>query len=200
VRALARHHHPVDTSPAAKPSTDVSREGRPAKRSARRTVVELCRHSNATYVERTNIMKRRHLVQALLVASLGTFAASGYAQTNTTTDQTPGSPGAAAPAAGTGTTGGTTGTTTNTMGAGAYGTTQTGTMQPMSVDRIRAYEHARANCEAGPAAQRSECQSALSKDYADIPGPCQKLTGNALDACVHGDYPANAGMPVKPAR
>ena len=156
-------------------------------------------------------MKRRYLMQALLVASLGTFAAAGYAQTNTTTDQTPGSPGAATPAAGTGTNaGGTTGATTNTMGAGAYGTTQTGTTQtgttqtgtrqPMSLERLRAYEHARAKCEAGPAAQRSECQSVLSKDYAGIPGPCQKLTGNALDACVHGDYPANAGLPAKPAK
>ena len=49
-------------------------------------------------------MKRRYLAQALLVASLGAFAAAGYAQTNTTTDQTPGSPGAATPAAGAGTT------------------------------------------------------------------------------------------------
>jgi len=144
------------------------------------------------------IMKRRYIAQAVLVASLGAFAATGYAQTNKTSDQTPGSPGAAAPAAGAGTSvGGTAGTTTNTMGAGAYGTTHTGTTQPMSVETIRAYERARANCDAGPAAQRSECQSALTKEYAGIPAPCQKLTGNALDACVHGDYPANAGMPAK---
>lgn len=143
-------------------------------------------------------MKRRYLTQALLVASFGALAATGYAQTNSTNDQTPGSPGAATPAAGAGTTAGrTTGATTNAMGTGAYGTTQTGTTQPMSLDRLRAYEHARANCEAGPAAQRSECQSALSKEYTGIPAPCQKLTGNALDACVHGDYPANAGNPVK---
>jgi len=162
-------------------------------------------------------MKRRYLAQALLVASLGAFAAAGYAQTNSTNDQTPGSPGAATPAAGAGTTAGTTGTTTNTMGAGAYGTAPTGTTtntmgagaygtaptgtrQPISLERLRAYEHARANCEAGPAAQRAECQSALTKEYTGIPGPCQKLTGNALDACVHGDYPANAGMPAKTTR
>jgi len=158
-------------------------------------------------------MKRRYLAQALLVASLGAFAAAGYAQTNSTNDQTPGSPGAATPAAGAGTTAGTTGTTTNTMGAGAYGTTPGGTTtntmgagaygtapagtRSISLERLRAYEHARANCEAGPAAQRAECQSALTKEYTGIPGPCQKLTGNALDACVHGDYPANAGMPAK---
>ena len=142
-------------------------------------------------------MKRSYLMQALLVASLGAFAATGYAQTKAT-DQTPGSPGAAAPAAGAGTTAtGTTGATTNTMGAGAYGTTQNGRKQPMSSDKIRAYENARASCEAGPAGQRSECQSALSKEYSGIPATCQKLTGNALDACVHGDYPANAGSPTK---
>ena len=161
-------------------------------------------------------MKRRYLAQALLVASLGAFAAAGYAQTNSTNDQTPGSPGAATPAAGAGTTAGTTGTTTNTMGAGAYGTTPGGTTtntmgagaygtapagtRSISLERLRAYEHARANCEAGPAAQRAECQSALTKEYTGIPGPCQKLTGNALDACVHGDYPANAGMPAKTTR
>jgi hypothetical protein len=134
-----------------------------------------------------NIMKRRYLMQTLLVASLGAFAATGYAQTPSATDQTPGSPGAATPAAGAGTTaGGTTGATTNTMGAGAYGTAQTGTSQPMSLDRIRAYEKARANCEAGPAEQRAACQAALNQDYAGIPAPCQKLTGNALEACVHG--------------
>ncbi len=136
-------------------------------------------------------MKRRYLVHALLVASFGAFAATGYTQPNTPADQTPGSPGAAAPSAGAGTTAGGT-TTSNTMGAGTYGTNT-----PMSSERIRAYEHARANCDSGPAAQRSECESALTKEYAGIPAPCQKLTGNALDACVHGHYPANAGMPAK---
>ena len=143
-------------------------------------------------------MKRRYLMQALLVASLGAFAACCYAQTNTTTYQTPASPGAATRAAGTGTTaGGTTGATTNTMGAGAYGTIQTGTKQPMSLERIRAYEQARANCDAGPAAQRSECWSALTKNYAGIQPMCQKLTGNALDACVHGLDSGSAGSVAK---
>jgi hypothetical protein len=135
-------------------------------------------------------MKHRYLMQALLVASLGAFAATGYAQTNTTTDQAPASPGAAAPAAGTGT---TAGGTTSTMGAGAYGTTQTGTKQPMSLERIRAYEQARANCEAGPAAERSACQAALSKTYTGIPPMCQRLTGNALDSCIHGLDSASGG-------
>jgi hypothetical protein len=84
-------------------------------------------------------MKRRYLMQALLAASLGAFAATGYAQTNTTTDQSPASPGAATPAAGTGT---TAGGTTNTMGAGVYGTTQTDAKQPKSLERIRPYEQA----------------------------------------------------------
>ena len=134
-------------------------------------------------------MKRRYLAQALLIASLAAAAATGYAQTDTKADQTPGSPGAAAPEAGTGPAAGT-GTVT---GTGTYSTTQTGTKQPMSVARIRAYEQARANCEAGPAALRSECQSALTKDYTGIPPMCQKLTGNALDVCVHGLDSASGG-------
>ena len=128
-------------------------------------------------------MKRRYLAQALLVASLAASAATGYAQTNTSADQTPGSPGAAAPEGGTGTTAGT----------GTYSTTPSGSTQPMSLGRIRAYEQARANCDAGPAAQRSECWAVLTKQYTGIPPMCQKLTGNALDACVHGLDSASGG-------
>jgi hypothetical protein len=138
-------------------------------------------------------MKRRYLAQALLVASLGALAATGYAQTNTNADQTPGSPGAAAPEAGTGPAVGT-GTT---AGTGTYSTTQAGNKQPMSLARIRAYEQARANCDAGPAALRSECWSALTKDYSGIAPMCQKLTGNALDACVHGLDSGSAGSVAK---
>lgn len=129
-------------------------------------------------------MKRHYLVQALLIASLGAMAATGYAQTDTSADQTPGSPGAAAPEKGTGPTAGTD--TYNTAAP-------MGSRQPMSTARIRAYEQARANCEAGPAAMRSECWSALGKDYAGIQPMCQKLTGNALDACVHSLDSASAG-------
>ncbi len=138
-------------------------------------------------------MKRRYLMEALLVASLSAVAATGYAQTDPNADQTPGSPGAAAPESGTGPAAGT-----GTMsGTGAYGTTQTGTKQPMSLARIRAYEQARANCTAGPAAARSECWSVLTKDYSGIPPMCQKLTGNALDACVHGLDSASGGSVAK---
>ncbi|HEY2864416.1 MAG TPA: hypothetical protein VGK37_12425 [Casimicrobiaceae bacterium] len=133
-------------------------------------------------------MKRRYLAQALLVASLGTLAATGYAETPSPTDQTPGSPGAAAPAAGTGTTAGSRATTGMGATTGTYNTTTPTGNKPMSLEKIRAYEQARAHCEAGPAAARSECQSALNKEYAGIPAPCQKLTGNALDSCVHGGY------------
>lgn len=136
-------------------------------------------------------------MQALLVASLGAFAATGYAQTNTTTDQTPGSPGVATPAAGTGTTAGTTtGATTGTAGTGAYGaTTQTGRMRaPMTSAEIRAYEQARASCDAGAAGQRDQCWSSLTTQYSGVSPKCQKLTGNALDACIHqGSVADNAG-------
>jgi hypothetical protein len=154
---------------------------------------EFCRHSNATRDERTKIMKRRYLAQALLVASLAAAAATGYAQTNTNADQTPGSPGAAAPEGGTGPTVGTGAT----AGSGTYSTTPSANTQPGSLPRMRAYEQARANCEAGPAAQRSECQSALTKQYTGIPPMCQKLTGNALDACVHGLDSASGGSVAK---
>jgi hypothetical protein len=126
-------------------------------------------------------MKRRYLAQVLLAVSLSALAATGYAQTNSTADQTPGSPGAAAPQAGTGPTSGT------------YSTTPSGNTQPMSFARMRAYEQARANCDTGPAAQRSECWSVLTKQYTGIPAMCQKLTGNALDACVHGLDSASGG-------
>ncbi|HEX3631491.1 MAG TPA: hypothetical protein VHZ01_03190 [Casimicrobiaceae bacterium] len=138
-------------------------------------------------------MKRRYLVQALFVASLGAFAATGYAQTNTTSDQTPGSPGAAVPAAGTGT---SAGATTGTAGAGTYGqTTQTGRMRaPMTSSEIRAYEQARASCDNGPAAQRDQCWAGLTAQYSGVSPKCQKLTGNALDACIHqGAVADNAG-------
>jgi len=133
------------------------------------------------------IMKRRYLAQALLIASLGALATTGYAQTNTTADQTPGSPGAAAPEGGTG----------PAAGTGTYSTPQPGSSPPMSTARIRAYEQARANCDAGPAAERSECWSALTKNYAGIQPMCQKLTGNALDACVHGLDSGSAGSVAK---
>lgn len=138
-------------------------------------------------------MKRRYLAQALLVASLGALAATGYAQTTTPTDQTPGSPGAAAPAAGAGTTaaptapgmGATTGPTT-------YGTTTaTGRMRtPMTSEQIRAYEKARGECEAGPSGQRVPCWTTLRAQYSGVSPKCEALTGNALDACIHQD--ANA--------
>ena len=120
-------------------------------------------------------MTRRYLAQALFAASLGAFAAAGYAQTPSTTDQTPGSPGAAAPAAGAGTTAGrtTAGTTTSTY---ANGTMQTGTMRPMTDADIAAYEKAGTACSNGPAAQRDQCWSGLYTQYHVHP-KCQKLTG-----------------------
>ncbi len=140
-------------------------------------------------------MKRRYLVQALLVASLGAFAATGYAQTNTTADQTPGSPGAAAPEAGTGTTAGSRATTglRTTAGTNTDGT-QAGRMRaPMTSAEIRAYEKARGVCDAGAAAQRDQCWTSLTAQYSGVSPKCQKLTGNALDACVHQEASADSG-------
>lgn len=138
-------------------------------------------------------MTRRYLAQALLVASLGAFAATGYAQTNSTNDQTPGSPGAAAPAAGAGTTAGSRTTTGMGTTTGTYGTTQTGKMRaPMTSAEIRAYEQARGACDSGSAAQRDQCWSNLTTQFSGVSPKCQKLTGNALDACIHANASADS--------
>ncbi|MEP6997246.1 MAG: hypothetical protein ABI900_06330 [Betaproteobacteria bacterium] len=131
----------------------------------------------------------------MLVASLGAFAATGYAQTNSAADQTPGSPGAAAPEAGTGTTAGSRATTGlgTTAGTNTYGT-QTGRMRaPMTAAEMRAYEKARGVCDAGPAAQHDQCWTSLTAQYSGVSPKCQKLTGNALDACVHQEGSADSG-------
>jgi len=132
-------------------------------------------------------MKRRYLAQALLVASLGAFAATGYAQTNSVTpiDQTPGSKAtestpASPPTSGMGTTNGT------------YGTTQAGRMQaPMTSAEIRAYEQARNACDKGPAAGREQCWSNLSTQYSGVNAKCRKLSGSPLEACIHENSTSN---------
>jgi hypothetical protein len=68
---------------------------------------------------------------------------------------------------------------------GTYGTT-TGRMRaPMTSAEIRAYEQARTACDSGPAAQRSQCWSSLGAQYNGVSPKCQRLSGNALDACIH---------------
>jgi hypothetical protein len=123
-------------------------------------------------------MKRRYLVQALFVASLGTFAFSGYAQTTgAPADKTPGSPGKTA--------------TQNNSGAMGKQTGMTPT--PMTADQITAYKQARGECAKAPTARRSECWSTLTTQYSGVSPKCQQLTGNALDACIHQDAPADTG-------
>jgi hypothetical protein len=126
-------------------------------------------------------MKRHYLAQALLVASLGAFAAAGYAETSNTGDKSAGSPGKTATQAGTGTT--------------QSGSAQTDKMgAPMTSAEMRAYEQARAGCDAGLEAQRSQCWTSLTTKYSGVSPKCQKLTGNALDACIHQDAVSdNAG-------
>ena len=73
--------------------------------------------------------------------------------------------------------------------------------EPKGVERVEEPHHEEPTPRADDDYQETAPElGVLNRDYAGIPGPCQKLTGNALDACVHGDYPANAGMPVKPAK
>lgn len=123
-------------------------------------------------------MKRRYLVRALFVATLGTFAVAGYAQTaGAPADKTPGSPGKTA-------------TQTN---SGAMGTQVGGTRSPMTTDQIAAYKQARSECAKAPAAKRSECWATLTSQYSGVSPKCQQLTGNALDACIHQDSSADTG-------
>lgn len=120
-------------------------------------------------------MKHRQLAQALLIASLGAFAAAGYAETGSPADKTPGSPG----------------TTATQSNAEATGARVGGTRTPMAGDQIRAYEQARGECDNSPAAQRSECWTALTTQYGNVSPKCRKLSGNALDACIHQDATAD---------
>ena len=123
-------------------------------------------------------MRRRYLVRALLVATLGMFASASYAQTaGAPADKTPGSPGKTA-------------TQTN---SGAMGTQVGGTATPMTADQITAYKQARSECAKAPTAKRSECWTTLTSQYSGVSPKCQQLTGNALDACIHQGAPADTG-------
>lgn len=125
-------------------------------------------------------MKRNYLAQALLVASLGAFAATGYAADTATADKSPGSPGKTATQPATG--------AMQNDSAMQNGATKTDPMNaPMTSADLRAYEQARTVCDSGPAAQRTECWSSLTTKYSGVNAKCQKLTGNALDACIHAD-------------
>jgi hypothetical protein len=152
-------------------------------------LAEFCRHLTAIQRrnERTQIMKHRYLAQALLAASLGAFAAAGYAQTSSVTpiDQTPGSTATESTAASPPTSG---------MGAttGTYGTAQAGGMRaPMTSAEIRAYEQARNACDKGPAAGRQQCWSNLTTKYSGVNSKCEKLTGSPLEACIHENSTSN---------
>ena len=131
-------------------------------------------------------MRRRYLARALLVASLGAFAATGYAQTNNVTpiDQTPGSPA--------GTSAGSRATAPMGPATGTYGTTEGSRMRaPMTTAEIRAYEQARAVCDKGPTAQRDQCWSNLTTQYSGVSAKCQKLSGSPLEACIHQNSTSN---------
>jgi hypothetical protein len=131
-----------------------------------------------THSQRKVIMKRRYLVQALLVASLGAFASAGYAQTaGAPADKTPGSPGK----------------TATQNNSGAMGTQMGGTPSPMTADQIAAYKQARGECAKTPAAQRNQCWTTLTTQYSGVSPKCQQLTGNALDACIHQGSTADSG-------
>lgn len=122
-------------------------------------------------------MKRHYLARALLVATLGTFAAAGFAQTGgAPADKTPGSPGK----------------TATQNDPGAMGTQMGGTPTPMTTNQIGAYKQARSECAKAPGTQSSECWTTLTQ-YSGVSPKCHQLTGNALDACIHQGSPADTG-------
>ncbi|HKW81363.1 MAG TPA: hypothetical protein VJQ49_10165 [Casimicrobiaceae bacterium] len=129
-------------------------------------------------------MKRIHLAQALLVASFGAFAMAGYAADTSSADKTPGSPGKTATQPGTGAM--QNNGMSNSMNNGMKGSMR----EPMTSEQIRAYEQERTVCDTGPASARGDCWSKLTIKYSGVSPKCQKLTGNALDACIHQDQTA----------
>ena len=130
-------------------------------------------------------MKRIHWAQAMLVASFGAFAIAGYAADTSSADKTPGSPGKTATQYGTGSmqNNGMSNSMNNGTNSGMKGT-------PMTSEEIRAYERERAVCDTGPASSRGDCWSKLTVKYSSVSPKCQKLTGNALDACIHQEQTA----------
>ena len=53
-------------------------------------------------------------------------------------------------------------------------------------DQMRAYMNARSACAAQPPDQQAACESATNEKFPFVDSKCQKLSGPALDDCIHG--------------
>jgi hypothetical protein len=132
-------------------------------------------------------MTRQRILNALLIASFGAMAATGAAQTPTTTPAQNNTPRnapvgdtAAPPAGGTmgSTSGGTMAPSDSTIKA--PGTAMDSTA-PTSMSGYRA---ARAACDKQPL--KDQCRTELNQRFSSVAPKCQKLSGNALDDCLKG--------------
>ena len=132
-------------------------------------------------------MTRQRILNALLIASFGAMAATGAAQTTSTTPAQNNTPQnapvgdtAAPPAAGTtgSTSSGTTAPSDSTIKA--PGTA----MDSSAPTSMSGYKAARAACDKQPL--KDQCRTALNQRYSAVSPQCQKLSGAALDDCLKG--------------
>ncbi len=131
-------------------------------------------------------MTRNKLLQALLVASLTTLAASAGAQNATPREPTPGqvqpqngSPIGAAPSTAPG---------INPQYNPDPQNWQSTPASPTRVtdDQAKTYLDARQACAAQPLLQQTACNDEVTSRFGAIDAKCQKLSGAALADCVHG--------------
>lgn len=58
--------------------------------------------------------------------------------------------------------------------------------QPMTSEDVRQYIDARKACGSQPMAQRATCDDAVNERFTGVDSKCQKLSGTALEECLHG--------------
>lgn len=61
-----------------------------------------------------------------------------------------------------------------------------GARQPMTSEDVRQYLDARKACGSQPMAQRPTCDDAVNERFTGVDSKCQKLSGLALEECLHG--------------
>ena len=132
-------------------------------------------------------MTRHRLLNALLIATFGAVAATAAAQTPTAqpNDTPRAAPTGTAAEPGVGSTapspayGGTMMPSDSTMKAPATGTDR-------GAPDMSGYKAARAACDKQPLNSRDQCRVTINTRYASLAPKCQKLSGSALDDCLHG--------------
>jgi hypothetical protein len=131
-------------------------------------------------------MTRNKLLQALLVASLTTLAASAGAQNATPREPTPGQaqPQNGSPIGGTPSTAPSINSQYNPDQQNWQSTP--GSQARVTDDQAKTYLEARQACAAQPLLQQAACNDEVTSRFGAIDAKCQKLSGSALVDCVHG--------------